>query len=62
MNGIMAGYSSYIGLETDKKFAVVVLYSNFNWQDKIGHNLLLRLANSKIQSATATNLPVAPSH
>jgi CubicO group peptidase (beta-lactamase class C family) len=62
MNGIMAGYSSYIGLETDKKLAVVVLYSNFNWQDKVGHNLLLRLANSKIQSAPATNSPVVASH
>jgi CubicO group peptidase (beta-lactamase class C family) len=62
MNGIMAGYSSYIGLETDKKLAVVVLYSNFNWKDKIGHNLLLRLANSKIQPAPATNSPAVTSH
>jgi CubicO group peptidase (beta-lactamase class C family) len=62
MNGVMAGFSSYLGLETDKKLAVVVLYSNFNWQDKIGHNLLLRLANSEIQSAPATNSPAVTSY
>jgi CubicO group peptidase (beta-lactamase class C family) len=56
MNGIMAGYSSYIGLEADKKIAVVVLYSNFNWQDKIGHNLVLRLANADLPVLTKSNL------
>jgi len=52
MNGILSGYSAYLGMDTDKKIAVVVLSSNFNWQDKVGQNLLLRLA-----AAQETNSP-----
>ena len=43
-HGMVSGYNSYIGLNVDKRIAVVVLSSNFNWNDKIGHNLLLRLS------------------
>ncbi len=43
MNGVLAGYSAYIGMDVRKRVAVVVLTSNFNWTDKIGHNLVLRL-------------------
>jgi hypothetical protein len=41
---MVSGYNAYIGLNVDKRIAVVVLSSNFNWDDKIGHNLLLRLS------------------
>ena len=44
INGILSGYSAYLGMDTDKKVAVVVLITNFNWVEKVGHNLLLRLA------------------
>ena len=44
MSGIFAGYSAYLGMDVRKRVAVVVLTSNFNWTDKIGHNLVLRLA------------------
>ena len=44
INGILSGYSAYLGMDTDKKVAVVVLITNFNWVEKIGHNLLLRVA------------------
>ncbi len=44
MNGVFAGYSAYLGMDLRKRVAVVVLTSNFNWTDKIGHNLVLRLA------------------
>ncbi|MFO1487992.1 MAG: serine hydrolase domain-containing protein [Verrucomicrobiota bacterium] len=46
MNGILSGYSAYLGMDTDKQVAVAVLVSNFNWVDKVGHNLLLRVAAS----------------
>jgi CubicO group peptidase (beta-lactamase class C family) len=44
-HGMVSGYDAYIGLNVDKRIAVVVLSSNFNWDDKIGHNLLLRLSD-----------------
>lgn len=44
INGILSGYSAQLGMDPDKKVAVVVLTTNFNWVDKVGHNLLLRLA------------------
>jgi CubicO group peptidase (beta-lactamase class C family) len=43
-HGLVSGYSAYIGLNLEKRIAVVVLVSNFNWNDKIGHSLLLRLS------------------
>jgi hypothetical protein len=48
---MVSGYNGYIGLNVEKRIAVVVLTSNFNWTDKIGHNLLLRLSEG---------LPVRP--
>ncbi|MEI6178114.1 MAG: serine hydrolase domain-containing protein [Verrucomicrobiota bacterium] len=42
--GMVSGYNGYIGLNLEKHIGVVVLSSNFNWKDKIGHNLLLRLS------------------
>jgi CubicO group peptidase (beta-lactamase class C family) len=44
--GMASGYCAYIGMNMSKKIAVVVLCSSFNWKDKIGHNLLLRLSQS----------------
>jgi len=44
-HGMVSGYNAYIGLNVDKRIAVVVLSSNFNWDEKIGHNLLLRLSD-----------------
>jgi CubicO group peptidase (beta-lactamase class C family) len=45
-HGMISGYSAYIGIEPIANVAVVVLMANFNWDDKIGHNLLLRLSLS----------------
>lgn len=42
--GLVAGYSSYIGLDLEHHTAVVVLQNSFNWKDKVGHRLLTRLA------------------
>ena len=45
-HGMASGYNAYIGMNMSRKMAVVVLCSSFNWNDKIGHNLLLRLSRS----------------
>lgn len=45
--GFVAGYSSYIGLDTENKTAVVVLQNSFNWANgAIGHSLLLSLPHA----------------
>lgn len=43
--GLVAGYSSYIGMDVANKTAVVVLQNSFNWSNSVGHALLLRLAS-----------------
>ena len=45
-DGVMSGYCSYIGLDLDAHVAVVVLANKFNWDEKVGMNLLLRLASA----------------
>jgi len=44
--GLVAGYSSYLGLDTRHRTAVVVLQNSFNWSNSIGHRLLLRMAST----------------
>lgn len=44
--GMIAGFAGYVGLHRPSGVAVVVLQNNFNWSDKVGHNLVLRLAQS----------------
>ncbi|MDP3847108.1 MAG: serine hydrolase domain-containing protein [Pseudomonas sp.] len=49
--GFVAGYSSYLGLDTEHQTAVVVLQNSFNWANgAIGHSLLLRLPGAADQS------------
>jgi CubicO group peptidase (beta-lactamase class C family) len=43
-DGMISGYCGYIGMDLDARVAVVVLSNKFNWDDKVGHNLLLRLS------------------
>jgi|FLOH01.1.fsa_nt_gi CubicO group peptidase (beta-lactamase class C family) len=45
--GVIAGFSCYMGMELKSKTAIVVLKNNFNWEDKIGHQILLEMALSK---------------
>ncbi len=45
-DGVMSGYCSFIGLDFDAHVAVVVLANKFNWDEKVGMNLLLRLASA----------------
>jgi CubicO group peptidase (beta-lactamase class C family) len=42
--GVVAGYSGYIGIDARARIAVVVLCNTFSWDDKVGHNLLQRLS------------------
>ena len=50
VHGMVAGYSAYLGMNPEKKIAVAVLSNNFNWKDKIGHNLVLRLSEKTAES------------
>lgn len=42
--GIVAGYTSYIGLNADNGTAVVVLQNAFNWDYSVGHKLMVLMA------------------
>ncbi|HLN23519.1 MAG TPA: serine hydrolase domain-containing protein [Patescibacteria group bacterium] len=43
--GIVAGYTSYVGIDLAHHTAVVVLQNSFNWDNSVGHKILLRLAH-----------------
>lgn len=43
--GIVAGYTSYIGIDTKHNTAVVIMQNSFNWDNNLGHKILLRLAH-----------------
>ena len=45
--GVIAGFSSYVGMNTKTNDAIIVLKNNFNWKDDIGHNILLKLGTNK---------------
>ncbi len=47
LHGMISGYSAYIGLNAEQKRAAVVLMTNFEWEDRVGHNLLLRLSRAR---------------
>jgi CubicO group peptidase (beta-lactamase class C family) len=53
--GVVAGYTSYLGLDVEHKTAVVVLQNSFNWDNSLGPKLLLRLAHLPNHDGTTTN-------
>lgn len=53
--GMAVGHTAYVGVQPRQRLAVVVLQTSFNWNFKIGHRLLLRLARGQIT-------PSAPAH
>ncbi len=55
-DGMVSGYCAYIGLDLDARVAVVVLSNKFSWDEKVGQNLLLRLA----EASTATQIQTVP--
>jgi CubicO group peptidase (beta-lactamase class C family) len=50
--GVVAGYSSYLGLDMRHRIAVVVLRNTFSWDESIGGRLLVRLAQAQDLSGT----------
>ena len=46
-SGFIGGYSSYIGMDIQHKNAIVVLQNSFNWDNDIGHRMLLRMAEGQ---------------
>lgn len=52
--GVVGGYCAYFGMDTEKRVAVAVLGNNFNWTDKVGHKLLLRLGETNAISSLAS--------
>lgn len=46
--GMAVGHTAYVGVQRESRLAVVVLQTSFNWNFKIGHKLLLRLARGQI--------------
>jgi CubicO group peptidase (beta-lactamase class C family) len=56
-HGMIAGYSAYMGIVPEKNIAVIVLYNNFDWDDEIGHNLLLNLMQTtKVTSGASDEI------
>ncbi len=56
-SGFIGGFSSYIGMDQRLKTAVVVLQNSFNWNNNIGHRMLLRMAKSSDALACQTPIP-----
>lgn len=57
--GMVAGYTSFIGLDTRHRQAVVVLQNSFNWSANIGYQLLIRMGRAqdmKNQQSHATDM------
>jgi CubicO group peptidase (beta-lactamase class C family) len=48
--GMAVGHTAYVGVQAQRRLAVVVLQTSFNWNFKIGHRLLLRLARGQIDT------------
>jgi hypothetical protein len=56
--GIVAGYTSYLGIDVDHKTAVVVLQNSFNWDNTVGHRLLLDLRLRMRDPGFLTSVPI----
>jgi len=51
------------GFKPETKIAVVVLMNNFNWDDVVGHNLLLTLSrHSKLKKTKMQMVSNTPNH
>jgi CubicO group peptidase (beta-lactamase class C family) len=53
MLGVVAGYTSYLGLDLRHRTAIVVLRNSFNWDESIGSRLLIRLGQAQDHMADA---------
>ena len=51
ISGVIAGYTSFIGLDKTHNQAVVALQNSFDWSSGIGYQLLARLVKAQLYSA-----------
>lgn len=57
--GVVAGYTSYLGLDIRHHIAVVVLRNSFSWDESIGGRLLVRLGQAQdLRQASSRARPV----
>ena len=50
-DGMVSGYCAFIGIDPKTQVAVVVLSNTFNWDEKVGCNLLVRLVEASGKGA-----------
>ena len=60
--GLVAGYTAYLGMDVANRTTVVVLQNNFNWNNRIGHRLLLRMARAHHEQRLRTADGLLKSH
>ena len=53
--GLIGGFSAYLGLDRTHHTAVVVFENSFNWDFTIGHRLLIRMAKAEESSGPAVS-------
>jgi CubicO group peptidase (beta-lactamase class C family) len=58
--GMVAGFSSYLGMDVKQRTAVVVLQNSLNWGDRVGLRLLLRLTRAQMQRDATTQETIRP--
>lgn len=58
--GVAEGFACYLGLDMERKTAVVVLQNGLNWTDHIGHRLLLRMSRAYDQKRLVGRGPESP--
>nr|WP_024966860.1 hypothetical protein [Pantoea sp. IMH] len=59
-SGFIGGYASYIGKDIRHKNAIVVLQNSFNWDNDIGHRMLLRLAETADRKGQCPTMRISP--
>lgn len=55
--GMAVGHTSYVGIDRARRSAVVVLQTSFNWNFKVGHVLLQRLAVAPVKQVESSASP-----
>lgn len=61
--GFSGGFSAYIGMDPLNRSAVVVLQNSLNWEEAVGHRLLLRMARAAaLNRARHRDAPDAADH
>jgi len=53
--GMVSGFASYLGMDVERRTAVVVLQNSFYWTDKVGQKLLLRMTRAHLRQAPPTH-------